>query len=81
MQKKALADVPAGIVGEVYEKPRCSCGLEGSDSSDYINLELFKIIIFKGSYEQLLGVNNTAAKILGRLTTPVIPSGRRYETI
>lgn len=65
MQKKAFADVPAGIVGEVYEKPRGSCGLEGSDSSDYINLELFKIIIFKGSYKQLLGLSNTAVKNLG----------------
>lgn len=83
MQKKAFADVPAGIVGEVYEKPRGSCGLEGSDSSDYINLESFKIIVFKGSYKQLLAVSNTAGavKILGQLTTPVMPSGRRYETI
>ena len=81
MQKKAFADVPAGIVGEVYEKPRSARGLEGSDRGDHINLELFKVIIFKGSYKQLLAVNNTAVKIVGQLTTPVMPSGRIYETI
>ena len=47
VQKKAFADEPAGIVGEVYEKPRGSCGLEESDSGDHINLELFRIIILK----------------------------------
>jgi hypothetical protein len=49
VQKKPFADVPARVVGEVYEKPRGPRGLEGSDSSDHINLELFKVIIFKGS--------------------------------
>ena len=62
MQKKALADEPARIVGEVYEKPRGSCGLKGGDSSDHIDLELFNIIVLKGSYKQLLAVNNTAVK-------------------
>lgn len=62
MQKKAFADEPAGIVGEVYEKSRGSCGLERSDGSDYINLELLNIIILKGPYKQLLAVNNTAVK-------------------
>lgn len=81
MQKKALADEPAGIVGEVYEKPRGSCGLEGSDSGDHIDLELFDIIILKGSYKQLLAINNTTVKIIEQLTTPVMPSGRTYETI
>jgi len=81
VQKKAFADEPARVVGEVYEKPRGSCGLEGSDSGDHIDLELFNIIILKGSYKQLLAVNKTAVKIVGQLTTPVMPSGRRYETI
>ena len=70
MQKKAFADEPAGIVGEVYEKPRGSCGLEGNDSSDYINLELLNIIILKGSYKQLLAVNDTAVKIVGQAHDP-----------
>jgi hypothetical protein len=47
VQKKALANKPAGIVGKVYEKPRGPCSLEGSDRGDHINLKLFKIIIFK----------------------------------
>jgi len=64
VQKKAFADEPARIVGEVYKKPRGSCGLEGGDSSDYIDLELFNIIVLKGSYKQLLAVNNTAVKIV-----------------
>jgi hypothetical protein len=70
VQKKAFADEPAGIVGEVYEKPCGSCGLEGSDGCDYINLELLNIIILKGSYKQLVAVNNTAVKIVGQAHDP-----------
>ena len=81
MQKKAFTDKPAGIVGKVYEKPRGPCGLEGSDRGDYINLELFKIIILKRSYKQLLVVNKGAVQTIGQLTTPVMPSERRYEAI
>jgi hypothetical protein len=81
VQKKPFADKPARITGKVYEKLGGPCGLEGSNRSDHINLELLKIISFKRSYKQLLAVNNEAVKTVWQLTTPVIPSGRRYETI
>ena len=80
MQKKAFADEPARIVAKVYEKPRGSCGLEGSDRSSHINGELFKIIL-KRPHKQLVAVNNEAAKTAGQLTMPVMLSGRRYETM
>ena len=81
MQKKAFADEPARIVAKVYEKPRGSCGLEGSDRSGHINGELLKIIILKRPHKQLVAVNNEAAKTAGQLTMPVMLSGRRYETM
>jgi hypothetical protein len=81
VQKKTFADKPAGIVGKVYEKPRGPCGLEGGDRGDHINLELFKIIILKGSYKQLLVVKKGTLESGRQLTMPVVPSERIYETI
>jgi hypothetical protein len=58
MQEKTLADDPARIVGEVYEKPRGSRGREGNDCSDHISLESSNISILKRSYKELLTVKN-----------------------
>jgi hypothetical protein len=81
VQEKTLANKPARVVGKVYEKLRSSRGLEGSDRGDHIRLESSTIIILKRPYKKLLTVNNWMLKPMWQLTTPVVLSGRRYETI
>jgi hypothetical protein len=62
MQEKTLADEPARIVGKVYEKPRGSRGFERNDRSDHISLEYSDISVLKGSYKELLTVNNYSTR-------------------